>query len=246
MITSQLVWEQVWGLVLELIRHQPSDLTQGMCLQQSLAVWCAGKPKLALSLVLWVLAAQLQQSACRKDRDPLPLKWPWNRGHAATPTYPSWWRLLQCYLCYLAWLLSALQNWYLAISLGSIAGTVISQLCALMLLTVKRSKRPVHQCAAVLWESYSCCFVRLEILLDMLQSPCVWVTIGRELLQMSRTACEWRRWWYASWCVYLPLLWHASFQLLCVTRILYLQISVKSVLGFDWMLFSLLGHRMNK
>lgn len=224
-----------------------------MCLQQSVTVWRARKPKLALNLVLWVLAVRLQQSACRQGRGPLPLEWPWSRGHAAASTYPSWWKLLRSYLCYPAWLLSALQNWYSAISLGSIAGTVISQQCPLMLLTVKRSKRPVRQRAAVLWESYSCCFIRLEILLDVLQSPCVWVTIGRELLQVSRTACEWRRWWYASWCVYLPLLWHAerwkmcsSCQLFCVAPILYLQISVKSILGFNWMLFSLLGHRMNK
>lgn len=50
MITSQLVWEQVWGLVLELIRHQPSDLTQGMCLQQSLAVWCCRKTQACFEL----------------------------------------------------------------------------------------------------------------------------------------------------------------------------------------------------
>lgn len=174
---------------------------QGTCLHQSVAVWCARKPKLPFHLVLRVVAVQLQQSAFRQGTAPLPLKWLWNRGHATTSTYHSWLRLLQNSLCYLAWLLSALQNWWLQISFGSIAGTLISRACPLMLHTVKRSKRPAHQSAAVLWQSYSCCFIRLEILLDMLQSPSVWVTISRKLLQVSRMACDWKRWWNASWCV---------------------------------------------
>lgn len=74
----------------------------------------------------------------------------------------------------------------LHISFGSIAGTVMpfdASHC-------KKKQKTSCQCAAILWESYSCCFVRLEILLDMLQSPSVWVTIGRKLLQVSRVPCS--------------------------------------------------------
>lgn len=116
-MTSQLVQEQVWGFVLELIRHQPSDFMQGMCPPECDSVVC--RETWASSQLSAVGAGnQLEQSAFRQGCALLSLKWLWNRRHATTSAYQCWLRLFQSSLCYLAWLWSALQ--ILHISFGSI------------------------------------------------------------------------------------------------------------------------------
>lgn len=162
-----------------------------------------------------MVTVQLQQNALRWDSSPLPLQGIWNTGGSCSYSRLPEFKLGQSHQCYLA----CCEHYRTEIPpslLGYVARTVLSQLCALVFLTVKSNQGPVHQCAAVLRESYTRCFTRSELLLVCwpfwisCKAHLFWVTVGRELLQVRRVACKWKRWWYVSWCIdiYPTCVWH--------------------------------------